>query len=1325
MWISGVGSEQVKFEPAVALEGKCEIYLQTVLDAYKMTMFNHVTRSLKRYKEGMKRIDWVMHGGENPSDMAQVILLVAAIYYADDLEDKVFPGYAAGDKNSMANYNKEQIEELGQLISTTRTTLNGNQRKRVMCMITMDTHNRDIVQKMIRLDVNEVTHFEWQSQLKLRFKTPEKGFVNRDPQLREEGKRAECRICDAVLPYDYEYLGNGARLVITPLTDRIYVTATQALNLMMGCAPAGPAGTGKTESTKDLACALGKVCYVFNCSPEMDYRSMGDIYKGLASSGSWGCFDEFNRLIPEVLSVCSVQFKAVCDGIKAGVSRIVVEGDEIDLDPTCGAYITMNPGYLGRSSLPEGLKALFRPMTVMVPDLVLICENMMMAEGYEDAKSLASKFYGLYSLLAQLLSKQLHYDWGLRAVKSVLVVAGSFKRMDPEGAEDDLLMRALRDFNIPKIVKADEVVFFGLLKDLFPGCNPPRSVDEELEKYVTQACSALQLHPDETFCLKCVQLEELLAIRHCVFVMGPPGAGKSTTWRALQKSRDLRPASENLKTKTVDLNPKAIATKELYGFITMATREWKDGLLSKIMRDLGQIPNEQPKWIILDGDLDANWIESMNSVMDDNRMLTLASNERIPLKGHMKMIFEIRDLKHATPATVSRAGILYISADLGSQWRSLTRSWISALTWDKKINKSGDTVATPYSAEVKQRLQENFDEYCASTLLHYRKFIRPVVPVEEITMITSLVYMLGALIGDIDFEKEDKNTPWCDRLDTLFVYCAVWAMGCSLTVSDDGTDYNQLFSDYWRGEYKRVKFPSRDTVFDYWLDIKTNEFLPWSKSPYFYTVDFNSKVTPMAQVTVPTSETGAVAFWLEKLVENRRAVMLCGPAGTGKTQLVMGLLGKQDPTVRLSATINFNFYTNSEVMQSSMEIPLEKKTGSNFGPPGLADLVYFVDDLNLPEVDAYNTQDAIALLRQQMEYEHIYDRAKLSQKNIAKTQVVACMNPTAGCFFVNPRLQRRFCTFAIGMPNPTSLLQIYETFLGGHLRDWDDGFKALTSNIIKSALGLHNLVAAAFRKTAANFFYEFNIRHISNVFQGLLVSQPDQFDNPEKFVQLWLHESERVYGDRLVTAEDLAKYQTMAQQQAKKQFPNYNMAKFFAVENAEPLIFCHFTTNIQDKLYDKVSSLDSLSRILDDALREYNETNASMDLVLFEDAMKHVCRTVRIVLNEGGHALLVGVGGSGKQSLSRLSAFICAYTVKQIVIRCSTPYTMPHTLCPIQYTIHYAPYTMPHTLCPIHYTNMVHVPKVQYTTHYAPYTILTWCTSPRYSTPYTMPHTLY
>lgn len=230
----------------------------------------------------------------------------------------------------------------------------------------------------------------------------------------------------------------------------------------------------------------------------------------------------------------------------------------------------MNPGYLGRSELPEGLKALFRPMTVMVPDLVLICENMLMAQGFVTSKILASKFYSLYSLLKDLLSKQDHYDWGLRAIKSVLVVAGMLLRSDPDSNEDSILMRALRDFNIAKIVKVDEVVFFGLLNDLFPGLDPPRKIDQVLEVAVEKAVEESKMYGSDVFKLKCVQLDELLAIRHCVFVMGPPGAFKSTCWKTLAKARAIKDPENPV--KIIDLNPKTMPTQDLYGMIRCRKR---------------------------------------------------------------------------------------------------------------------------------------------------------------------------------------------------------------------------------------------------------------------------------------------------------------------------------------------------------------------------------------------------------------------------------------------------------------------------------------------------------------------------------------------------------------------------------------------------------------------------------------------------------------------------------------------------------------------------------------------------------------------------------
>lgn len=164
----------------------------------------------------------------------------------------------------------------------------------------------------------------------------------------------------------------------------------------------------------------------------------------------------------------------------------------------------MNPGYLGRSELPEGLKALFRPITVVVPDLELICENMLMAEGFVDAKILAKKFTTLYSLCKDLLSKASHYDWGLRAIKSVLVVAGGFKRAEPHLKEAALLMRALRDFNIPKIVADDLDIFYGLLGDLFPGIDVPRKRDMRFEGLVRDSALEAGLTDEPEFILKVV-----------------------------------------------------------------------------------------------------------------------------------------------------------------------------------------------------------------------------------------------------------------------------------------------------------------------------------------------------------------------------------------------------------------------------------------------------------------------------------------------------------------------------------------------------------------------------------------------------------------------------------------------------------------------------------------------------------------------------------------------------------------------------------------------------------------------------------------------------
>lgn len=1189
---SCVGKEEVEFDTPLKLVGKVESYLADVIDKMRSTLKSIAGKSNK-VQPTMERKDWLV------LDPSQITLLLNLISWVRNVEQAL-------KKNDLKKCLEEQKAMLIGLIEIVRGNIEKHVRTKVMCMITMDTHSRDIIEILVKEGVKSQDEFQWQAQLKAYWD--------------EEAQDCRLKITDAQFWYGYEYLGNGARLVVTPLTDRIYVTATQALHLKMGCAPAGPAGTGKTETTKDLASAMGKACYVFNCSDQMDYKGMGGIFKGLASSGSWGCFDEFNRLVPEVLSVCSVQFKSVTDAIKAGQQRFRLQEDEISLDPTCGVFITMNPGYLGRSELPEGLKALFRPITVVVPDLELICENMLMAEGFTGAKLLAKKFTTLYALCKDLLSKQMHYDWGLRAIKSVLVVAGGFKRDEPDLDERALLMRALRDFNIPKIVAQDLDIFMGLIGDLFPNIDVPRKRNMEFEEHVQTAVKEFSLWPDPEFILKVVQLKELLEIRHCVFIIGPPGCGKSSTWKTLAKAQDI----SGQKTTFVDLNPKSISTNELYGYVLMSTREWKDGLLSKIMRTLVQETNTNPKWIVLDGDLDANWIESMNSVMDDNKILTLASNERIPLKPHMRMIFEIRDLVFASPATVSRAGILYISDTGGYQWNAYVKSWIRS----KK-----------YDADTKDQLQNLFDKYLPETLLHLKKYFKFVIPVVEIQMVIAICKLLESIL-----DKEQVQ-----GLEYIFVFACVWSIGAGFT-EVDGKDYKKEFSNWWKDKWKTIKYSSRGGVFDYYVDIANSKLEEWSKLlGKEYKVNTSE---PISNFTVPTTDTVSFQYLLKQYISVDHSPLLVGNAGCGKTQISKGLLKElaEDAEAYTYQIINFNYYTDSMLLQNILEQNLEKRAGKTFAPPGKAKLIYFIDDLNMPKLDPYNTQSAIALLRQHADYGHWYDRTKMQLKDITNTLKYACMNPTAGSFFVNPRLQRHFWLLAIPFPESTSLFTIYSTFLNTHFAKFKGSIQEYVAPIIKATLTLHGEVEKNFRKTAKNFHYEFNVRHLTNIFQGLLSAKPEAIKEADNLIKLWIHESDRIYGDRLVSKHHINTFKQELGNLVKKSFAKFNLTKYFSTDNPEPIVFAKFVAGLEESLYDQFPSVEDMSKRLHEALREYNDTNPIMDLVLFEDAMAHVCRICRIISSDGGHALLVGVGGSGKQSLSRLASFICMFSTKSIMI---------------------------------------------------------------------------
>ncbi|KAJ1128886.1 hypothetical protein NDU88_007258 [Pleurodeles waltl] len=182
-------------------------------------------------------------------------------------------------------------------------------------------------------------------------------------------------------------------------------------------------------------------------------------------------------------------------------------------------------------------------------------------------------------------------------------------------------------------------------------------------------------------------------------------------------------------------------------------------------------------------------------------------------------------------------------------------------------------------------------------------------------------------------------------------------------------DYRLEFSRWWINEFKTIKFPSQGTVFDYYIDPENKRFMPWTeKIPQFV---LNIEI-PLQAVIVHTTETIRLRYFLDLLVAKQWPVMLVGNAGTGKSVLMGDKLSSLNTDDYAVQSVPFNFYTTSAMLQSVLEKSLEKKSGRNYGPPGAKKLIYFIDDMNMPEVDKYGTVAPHTLIRQHMDHGHWY-----------------------------------------------------------------------------------------------------------------------------------------------------------------------------------------------------------------------------------------------------------------------------------------------------------------------------------------------------------------
>ena len=812
------------------------------------------------------------------------------------------------------------------------------------------------------------------------------------------------------------------------------------------------------------------------------------------------------------------------------------------------------------------------------------------------------------------------------------------------------------------MVAQDVPLFLSLLADLFPYLSPPPKAEYPvLEAALKNTIEGNKLVYHTTWVGKVLQLYDTILVRHGIMLVGPTGGGKTQIFKNLRTSLDQ---ITGITHKDVRLNPKAIRAQEMYGEMDPLSGEWTTGVFAAMWAKFNNRANAYNTWIIADGPVDAIWIEDLNTVLDDNKILTLANGDRIPMTPNVKMMFEVETLVNASPATVSRAGIIYVS-DTDLDWSPTVEGWV------RKQPVSQQLLLRNLFLKYMGASSPTDPGHCVDFL---NRNVQQVMTTSRVGVTQALCDLFNGLTngkGAIDISIDTDI-----RIEKIWLYCLFWSVGGLLEV-----DGRIKFDAYIRMLDKHSLMMPRchegETVYEYFVSSENGEWTLWRPPKWDYPhgiekIDFSN-------LLVPTMDSTRSCYNCMHVHKQKKAVCMVGGEGTAKTSTALMFFRTLDPADMLVKRVNFSSATTPFMCQSAIEVELEKRGGRNFGPPGGKAMTIFMDDLSMPEVNAWGDQPTLEIVRLIVEFGGFcfLDKDKRGDFKVCEDlQFMGAMqHPGGGKNDIPNRLKRNFFIFNMVLPSIRSINDIYGQMLNGRFPNGKVAEETLkvVQVLTAATINLWKTVKDRMLPTPAKFHYIFNLRELSRVFQGIMLTpshtvRTGGYRCEQKVIpfhgggatllRIWKHECARVFSDKLTNLKDKSVYADYMDAQLQESFgvDMMHLCKdpFYMVNFLRPDMYDEegVLTDEAPKMYEPGGTLEDIRPIVQIFLEKYNTEYPAkkMELVLFNDALEHLLRINRLMEMPRGSGLLVGVGGSGKQSLTRLSSFISRSVNFQITL---------------------------------------------------------------------------